>query len=57
MSQENVETVRRMNEAFNRGEEGWVGFFDTEVEFLTPPEFPDDSVYIGNEGIRRGAAL
>jgi len=57
MSTENVEIVRRSVEAFNRGDEGWVGFFDAEVEFLTPPEFPDDSVYLGHDGIRRGAAL
>jgi ketosteroid isomerase-like protein len=57
MSQENVEIVREMNEAFNRGDESWVAFFDPEAQFHTPPEFPDDSVYTGHEGIRRGAAV
>ena len=57
MSQENVEIVRRRNEAFNSGDETWVGFFDAGVEFLSPPEFPDDSVFTGHNGIRHGAAL
>jgi hypothetical protein len=33
MSRENVEVVRRMNAAFNRGDEGWVGFYEPDVEF------------------------
>jgi ketosteroid isomerase-like protein len=57
VSEENVEIVRQMNEVFNRGDAGWVGFFDPGVEFLTPPEFPDDSVFTGHDGIRRGATL
>ena len=57
MSKENVEIVRRMNAAFNRGDEGWVGFYDPQVEFRTPPEWPEDSVYTGHDGVRHAAGL
>jgi ketosteroid isomerase-like protein len=57
MSEENMHLVRRMNEAFNRGDDSWIGFYDPEVEFRTPPEWPEDSVYRGHDGIRRAAAL
>jgi hypothetical protein len=57
MSQENVEVVRHMNAAFNRGDEDWVGFYDPEVEFRMPPEWPEDSVYTGRNGIRHAAGL
>jgi ketosteroid isomerase-like protein len=53
----NIEIVRRMNAAFNRGDERWVGFYDPDVEFRTPPEWPEESVYIGHDGIRHAAGL
>jgi len=46
-----------MNAAFNRGEEGWVVFYDPAVEFRTPPEWPEDDVYTGHDGIRHAAGL
>jgi ketosteroid isomerase-like protein len=57
MSHEDLEIVRRMNAAFNRGDEGWIGFYDPEVEFWTPPEWPEDSVYTGHGGMRHAAGL
>ena len=57
MSEENIEIVRRMNAAFNHGDEGWVGFYDPEVEFRMPPEWPEDRMYTGHDGIRYAAGL
>jgi ketosteroid isomerase-like protein len=57
VSHENVEIVRSMNVAFNCGEEGWVDFYDPEVEFWMPPEWPEDSVYTGQDDMRHAAGL
>ena len=59
MSQENVELVRRQNEAFNRGGDGWLEFYDPGAEVHIPPGgFEDhDLIYTGHEGIKRAAAL
>jgi ketosteroid isomerase-like protein len=52
MSQENVETVRRCIEAFQRGDyEDAMEAIDPHIEYdLT--HFPDGKVYLGHEGIR-----
>jgi ketosteroid isomerase-like protein len=34
-----------------------VDFYHSDVEYFTPPEWPEDAVFRGHEGIRRGAAL
>jgi ketosteroid isomerase-like protein len=53
MSQENVEIVRSAIEAFNRdGVEAALAYLDTEVEWLGPPEWLEDRLYKGHEGIR-----
>ena len=59
MSQENVEVMRRMLEAFNRGDvESVVAEFDEDCEVFEPPEMPDRlaSGYRGHVGIRRWMA-
>jgi ketosteroid isomerase-like protein len=57
MSQENVEVVRRTLTVFNRdGIEATLENFDGEVEWIGPPEWPDDRTYKGHDGIRRLAA-
>ena len=58
MSQENLEIIRRQNEAFNRGGDDWVEFYDSEAELHMPPGgWFDDPVYTGHDGIKRAAAL
>ena len=57
MSQENVEVVRRLLTAFNRdGVEATLEHFDSEVEWIGPPEWPEGRMYKGHDGIRRLAA-
>jgi ketosteroid isomerase-like protein len=57
MSQENVEIVRHTIEAFNRdGVEATLQYFDTEVEWIGPPEWLEERLYKGHEGIRRIAS-
>jgi ketosteroid isomerase-like protein len=49
----NVETFRRMLEAFNRGGVGEIlEFFDDDVE-VYDPDLPDDGAYRGKEALRR----
>ena len=51
MSQENVETVRRAIEVFNR--DGWdaaTAFLDPEIEWHDLPEQPDAGVHNGHKG-------
>jgi ketosteroid isomerase-like protein len=51
MSQENVETVRRAVEVFNRdGPEAATAFFDPGIEWHDMPEQPDATVHQGREG-------
>jgi ketosteroid isomerase-like protein len=58
MTEENVEIVRRALEAFNReGVEAAMQYFDTEVEWLGPPEWLEEHLYKGHDGIRRSALL
>jgi hypothetical protein len=40
MSQENVEIVRKLNEAFNLHEKGWIEYYGTGAEFHAPPGCP-----------------
>ena len=53
MSQENIEILRRMFEAWNRGDLDAMGeFYDPEIEFnpgLLPPG--EETRYIGREGV------
>ena len=55
MSQQNVEVVRRMFDAFNRGDvETVVAAFDEGCRLHEPPEMPDTPAegFRGHEGIR-----
>jgi ketosteroid isomerase-like protein len=53
MSQENMEILRRANEAFNRGDlEGLLGKFDPDVEWL-PHRAATEGAYRGPAGIKR----
>jgi ketosteroid isomerase-like protein len=57
MSQENVEVVRRTLDAFNRdGVEATLQYLDPEVEWLAPPEWLEQPVYHGHDGIRKVAS-
>jgi len=57
MSDEDVEVVRRTIEAFNRGGvEAALEHFDPEVEWFGPPEWLEDHLYEGHDGIRRLAS-
>ena len=56
MSQENVEIIRRANEAFNEGgmgAEATLSFFDTGAVFEEPPEQPSPTVAEGRDAISR----
>jgi ketosteroid isomerase-like protein len=52
MSQENVEIVRRMLEAFIRGDDDFGERFDADIEWTTAADEPDPQTYHGIEGIR-----
>jgi ketosteroid isomerase-like protein len=53
MSQENVEIVRRVVEAFNRRDlEAASELWHPEVEFYEEPEIPDGRVWRGSDGAR-----
>src|SRR5919109_1955314 len=50
MSRENVELVRRLAEAFNRGElDAALAFFDPDIVWHEDPSFPEAGVYRGRE--------
>jgi ketosteroid isomerase-like protein len=56
MSQDNVETVRELSNAYLRGdEEAWLGFYSTDSELHMPSRRPNDpdAVYLGPDGMRR----
>jgi ketosteroid isomerase-like protein len=59
MTQENVETVRRLSEAYRTGDPKWVEFYAPEVEGHMPAGRPNDppTVYRGLDGIKEIAAL
>jgi ketosteroid isomerase-like protein len=57
MSQENVEIVHRMADAFNRsGIEAALPYIDPQIEWYGPPGWLEQHVYTGHEGIRQLAA-
>src|SRR5438445_8340873 len=41
-----------MNRAFNRHEDRWLDYYDADVEYVMPPEWPEDRVYRGREALR-----
>jgi hypothetical protein len=51
MSAARIQLIEELNRAFNARED-WSRFYDTEVELHTPPEWLDQSVYRGHEGLR-----
>ena len=55
MSQENVEVVRELYEAFNRGElDAYLWMLDPDFVWQGPQEIPDlAGTYRGAEGVRR----
>jgi ketosteroid isomerase-like protein len=53
MSEENVAVVREMNIAFNRHDRHWLDFYAADVEYVMPPEWPEERVYRGREGLER----
>jgi ketosteroid isomerase-like protein len=58
VSRENVEVVRRTLETFNReGVEAALAYLDPEVEWLAPPEWLEQHMYTGHDGIREIASL
>jgi ketosteroid isomerase-like protein len=58
MAQENVEIVRSMYEAFNRGDvAGATESLHPEAELHQPPEWPDSHSYYGRDEFARGFAL
>jgi uncharacterized protein len=57
MSQENVEIVRQMLDAFNRGDFGAsLAFLDQDIEWHDPPDVPGAGVHRGPEEVRRWMA-
>ncbi|HEY4428206.1 MAG TPA: nuclear transport factor 2 family protein [Solirubrobacteraceae bacterium] len=58
MSQENVEKSSNAIAALNRdGVEGFLAYCDPAVEWITPPDWPEDRVLHGHNGVRRAIAL
>jgi len=58
MSQESVEVVRNTIEAFNReGVEAALAYLDAELEWIAPPEWLEERLYKGHDGIRRLATF
>ena len=54
MSEENVETVRRGYEAFNRGDiDAWLEYFHPDVEVHDLPTIPDAPVRHGHDDLRK----
>jgi ketosteroid isomerase-like protein len=54
MSQENVEVVRRVVDAFNRQDwVAWASNWHQDAEWYDPPEVPGSGVHRGLESIRR----
>lgn len=58
MSQSEVTTVREVLAAFNRdGVEAALEYFDPNVEWIGPPEWLEERLYRGHDGIRKVASL
>jgi hypothetical protein len=51
MPPDRLELIEELNRAFNARED-WSRFYDSEAELHTPPEWLDQSVYRGHEGLR-----
>ena len=52
MSAENVETVRGIYECWAEGDfRGGMEFYDSEMEFVLSPDFPDTGTYRGQDAI------
>jgi ketosteroid isomerase-like protein len=57
MSEESVDVIRQVVEAFNRGGvEAALRYFDPEINWVGPPEWLEDHLYEGHEGLRRLAS-
>jgi ketosteroid isomerase-like protein len=57
MSRANVEIVRQGFEAFSAGDvETVLPFFAPDVVWTPSPEWPEDPIYRGHDGVRRLAA-
>jgi ketosteroid isomerase-like protein len=55
MSAADVEVVREMLEAFNRGDyERSTALLHDEIEMYQAPEVPDSDTYVGKDGFLRG---
>ena len=53
MSEENVEVVRKLTDAFNRGDlDAWLGFLSPEVAWESLPLVGFRDVYRGRSGAR-----
>ena len=53
MSQENVEIVRRMYDAWEQGDfEAALSYFDPDVEWSEPPDNPGARTWHGHDGVR-----
>ena len=56
MSQENVEIVHRLNEAWNRGDlEAILSLFDRDCEVIFPPDVPEPGPFHGRAELREWA--
>ncbi len=54
MSEENVETVRRAVEAYEReGLNGWMRYYAPEIEWTTTDKSIERATYRGHDGVRR----
>ncbi len=51
MSQENVEIVRRVMDAVNRGDPAGLDYYDPDVEVQDYPGLPDAEWHQGREGV------
>ena len=57
MSQANVETSANAVAALNRdGVEGFLAYCDPDVEWITPPDWPEEPVFNGHDGVRQALA-
>lgn len=55
---QNVEVVRAALEALNRdGVEAALAYIDPEVEWLAPPEWLEEHLYKGHDGVRKVASI
>jgi ketosteroid isomerase-like protein len=57
-SADNVQIVRRALEAFNsRGVDAALQYLDPEIEWWGPPEWLEERLYSGHDGVRRLASF